>query len=146
MAIEAVPAIGGDALVQKNRIQVSNTKKPLFFYINLAKRYMQQHDEVQLSALGMAITTVVTIAEILKNNGLATEKTVLISSVGVKDENKGRMIQKAKIEIVLVKSEKFDRLIAANNNKAADAAAADDNKQEQTAPAADEKKGHAVAN
>ncbi|KAK4785614.1 hypothetical protein SAY86_002303 [Trapa natans] len=146
MAIEVVPAIGGDALVQKNRIQVSNTKKPLFFYINLAKRYMQQHDEVQLSALGMAITTVVTIAEILKNNGLATEKTVLISSVGVKDENKGRMIQKAKIEIVLVKSEKFDRLIAANNNKAADAAAADDNKQEQTAPAADEKKGHAVAN
>ncbi|KAM0026302.1 putative Alba-like domain superfamily protein [Helianthus debilis subsp. tardiflorus] len=38
---------------KKNRIQVSNTKKPLFFYVNLAKRYMQQHDEVELSALGM---------------------------------------------------------------------------------------------
>jgi hypothetical protein len=63
-----------------NRIQVSNTKKPLFFYVNLAKvrkapppslilprtripdllgllkslqRYMQQHGEVDLSALGM---------------------------------------------------------------------------------------------
>ncbi|KAM0037190.1 putative Alba-like domain superfamily protein [Helianthus debilis subsp. tardiflorus] len=38
---------------KKNRIQVSNTKKPLFFYVNLAKRYMQQHNDVELSALGM---------------------------------------------------------------------------------------------
>lgn len=37
MAVEAVPAAGGDAVAQKNRIQVSSTKKPLFFYINLAK-------------------------------------------------------------------------------------------------------------
>ncbi|CAN1287696.1 Uncharacterized protein At2g34160 [Linum perenne] len=42
---------------QKNRIQVSNTKKPLFFYVNLAKRYMQQFNEVELSALGMEIMT-----------------------------------------------------------------------------------------
>ncbi|KAH9699101.1 Alba domain-containing protein [Citrus sinensis] len=99
---------------KKNRIQVSNTKKPLFFYVNLAKRYIQQHNEVELSALGMAITTVVTIAEILKNNGLATEKKVLTSTVGMKDENKGRFIQKAKIEIVLGKSEKFDSLMIAS--------------------------------
>ncbi|CAL1382848.1 unnamed protein product [Linum trigynum] len=98
---------------KKNRIQVSNTKKPLFFYVNLAKRYIQQHNEVELSALGMAITTVVTIAEILKNNGLATEKKVLTSTVGMQDENKGRLVQKAKIEIVLGKSEKFDSLMTA---------------------------------
>ncbi|KAL0675664.1 hypothetical protein Bca4012_003645 [Brassica carinata] len=91
---------------KKNRIQVSNTKKPLFFYVNLAKRYMQQHNEVELSALGMAITTVVTISEILKNNGLAIEKKVLTSTVGMKDETKGRMI-----EIVLGKSDKFDSLV-----------------------------------
>ncbi|ESQ49624.1 hypothetical protein EUTSA_v10021676mg [Eutrema salsugineum] len=96
---------------KKNRIQVSNTKKPLFFYVNLAKRYIQQHNEVELSALGMAITTVVTISEILKNNGLATEKKVLTSTVGMKDETKGRMVQKAKIEIVLGKSDKFDSLV-----------------------------------
>ncbi|ESR37221.1 hypothetical protein CICLE_v10030104mg, partial [Citrus x clementina] len=60
------------------------------------------------------ITTVVTIAEILKNNGLATEKKVLTSTVGMKDENKGRFIQKAKIEIVLGKSEKFDSLMTAS--------------------------------
>ncbi|KAL5975805.1 hypothetical protein ACLOJK_020133 [Asimina triloba] len=94
-------AATGDAH-KKNRIQVSNTKKPLFFYVNLAKRYMQQHDEVELSALGMAIATVVTIAEILKNNGLAVEKSeikfpqILTSTVDMKDESRGRSIQKAK--------------------------------------------------
>ncbi|TXG65989.1 hypothetical protein EZV62_007264 [Acer yangbiense] len=114
MATEAVVAMTTTEPQKKNRIQVSNTKKPLFFYVNLAKRYIQQHNEVELSALGMAITTVVTIAEILKNNGLATEKKVLTSTVGMKDENKGRFIQKAKIEIVLGKSEKFDSLMTAS--------------------------------
>ncbi|KAK4798276.1 hypothetical protein SAY86_030602 [Trapa natans] len=111
MAVETVrimPTTADSLAQKKNRIQVSNTKKPLFFYVNLAKRYIQQHNEVELSALGMAITTVVTIAEILKNNGVATEKKVLTSSIGMKDENRGRMIQKAKIEIVLGKSEKFN--------------------------------------
>ncbi|KAB2605822.1 hypothetical protein D8674_005539 [Pyrus ussuriensis x Pyrus communis] len=47
---------------KKNRIQVSNTKKPLFFYYN----------EVELSSLGMAITTVITIAEdLLKDMNLS---------------------------------------------------------------------------
>lgn len=88
---------------RKNRIQVSNTKKPLFFYLNLAKRYIKQHNNVELSALGMAIPTVVTVAEILKANGVAVEKKVLTSTVDSKDENKGRLVQKAKIEIVLEK-------------------------------------------
>ncbi|KAL8130474.1 hypothetical protein V2J09_019629 [Rumex salicifolius] len=101
-----------DSFIKKNRIQVSNTKKPLFFYVNLAKRYMQQHIEVELSALGMAIATVVTIAEILKNNGLAVEKKITTSTVDI-NESGGRPIQKAKIEIVLGKSEKFDELMAA---------------------------------
>ncbi|KAF9615122.1 hypothetical protein IFM89_022052 [Coptis chinensis] len=138
---------------KKNRIQVSNTKKPLFFYVNLAKRYMQQHGDVELSALGMgdwvfpggfplssmplvllypvdpqnwfrhreactpekseAIATVVTIAEILKNNGLAVEKKITTSTVDMKDDSRQRPIQKAKIEIVLGKTENFDELMAA---------------------------------
>ncbi|XP_022946135.1 uncharacterized protein At2g34160-like isoform X2 [Cucurbita moschata] len=103
-AATPTPAAAATETQKKNRIQVSNTKKPLFFYVNLAKRYIQQHNEVELSALGM---------EILKNNGLATEKKVLTSTVGMKDENKGRLVQKAKIEIVLGKSEKFDSLMTA---------------------------------
>uniref|UniRef100_A0A1D1ZHH7 Uncharacterized protein At2g34160 n=4 Tax=Mesangiospermae TaxID=1437183 RepID=A0A1D1ZHH7_9ARAE len=98
---------------KKNRIQVSNTKKPLFFYVNLAKRYMQQHSEVELSALGMAIATVVTVAEILKNNGLAVEKKISTSTVEMKDDTRGRPIQKAKIEILLGKTANFDELMAA---------------------------------
>jgi uncharacterized membrane protein YGL010W len=38
------------------------------------QRFLQQHDEVELSALGLAIATVVTVAEILKNNGLVVLK------------------------------------------------------------------------
>ncbi|MBA0727751.1 hypothetical protein Golax_000712 [Gossypium laxum] len=137
---------------KKNRIQVSNTKKPLFFYVNLAKRYMQQYNEVELSALGMgilslqflslsfgcpsvthamcssfvacnlwmyrnadrsSIATVVTIAEILKNNGLAVEKKIMTSTVDMREESGGRPVQKAKIEILLGKSEKFDELMVA---------------------------------
>ncbi|KAH0666536.1 hypothetical protein KY285_027742 [Solanum tuberosum] len=96
---------------KKNRIQVSNTKKPMFFYVNLSKRYMQQYNEVELSALGMAISTVVSIAEILKNNGLATEKKIMTSTVDVKEDMRGRPVQKAKIEIVLGKTVNFDELM-----------------------------------
>ncbi|XP_017696179.2 uncharacterized protein At2g34160-like [Phoenix dactylifera] len=114
------PTAAAVAPGKKNRIQVSTNKKPLYFYVNLAKRYMQQHNEIELSALGMAIGTVVTVAEILKNNGLATEKKILTSTVGTKDETKGRLVRKAKIEILLGKTE--------NSNDAVTAANVDDNK------------------
>ncbi|EEF46984.1 uncharacterized protein At2g34160 [Ricinus communis] len=109
-----------DASNKKNRIQVSNTKKPLFFYVNLAKRYMQQHNEVELSALGMAIATVVTIAEILKNNGLAIEKKIMTSTVDMREDTGGRPVPKAKIEILLGKTEKFDELMAAATEEGTD--------------------------
>nr|GMD83580.1 Alba domain-containing protein [Ipomoea batatas] len=60
-----------------------------------------------------AIATVVSVAEILKNNGLAVEKKIMTSTVDVKDDSRGRPISKAKIEIVLGKSEKFDEIMAA---------------------------------
>ncbi|KAK9130720.1 hypothetical protein Sjap_011207 [Stephania japonica] len=110
---EAVNSMNINETNKRNRIQVSNTKKPLFFYVNLAKRYMQQHNEVELSALGMAIATVVTIAEILKNNGLAVERKIVTSTVDMKDEFRGRPNQKAKIEILLGKTSNFDELMAA---------------------------------
>ncbi|GAB2221217.1 hypothetical protein Droror1_Dr00012388 [Drosera rotundifolia] len=68
-------------------------------------RYIKQHNDVEHSTLGMAILTLVTIAEILKANDLAVEKKVLTSTVGSKDENRGRFVQKAKLEIVMEKSE-----------------------------------------
>lgn len=38
--------------VHRARIQVSSSKKPIFFYVNLAKRLLAEHGEIQLSALG----------------------------------------------------------------------------------------------
>ncbi|CAI0389464.1 unnamed protein product [Linum tenue] len=58
--VNSINLAGADA-TKKNRIQVSNTKKPLFFYVNLAKRYMQQFNEVELSALGMGNITALLI-------------------------------------------------------------------------------------
>ncbi|KAL6996557.1 hypothetical protein U1Q18_006689 [Sarracenia purpurea var. burkii] len=60
-----------------------------------------------------AIATVVTVAEILKNNGFAVEKKIMTSTVDMKDESRGRPVQKAKIEILLRKTENFEELMAA---------------------------------
>ncbi|KAF7150378.1 hypothetical protein RHSIM_Rhsim02G0033300 [Rhododendron simsii] len=98
---EPTAADGGDAenkKVEEGKIVEAQKK-------NRIQRCIKQHNNVVLSALGMAIPTVVTIAEILKANGLAMEKGVWTSTVGIKDEAKGRIIQKPKIEIVLEKNE-----------------------------------------
>ena len=63
--------------------------------------------------MGMAIATVVTVAEILKNNGLAIEKRILTSTIEMKDETRELPIQKSKVEIILTKADKFDELMAA---------------------------------
>ncbi|KAL1819657.1 hypothetical protein DCAR_0415960 [Daucus carota subsp. sativus] len=110
--VEKMKIAAGDS-PKKNRIQVSNTKKPLFFYVNLAKKYMKQYNEVELSALGMAIATVVTVAEILKNSGFAVEKKILTYTADIKDENRPRPVQKVKMEILLGKTANFDELMAA---------------------------------
>ncbi|XRB16576.1 hypothetical protein RI054_13g64200 [Pseudoscourfieldia marina] len=92
------------------RIQVSATKKPLFFYVNLAKKLLSINGQVDLSALGLATSTVVTVAEILKNNGLAETKRIQTSVVDVTLDN-GRTVQKAKVEIALDKSANFDEIV-----------------------------------
>lgn len=94
------------------RILVSSTRKPIS-YINLAKRFLQEHGEVQLSALGIAVSSMVTVAEILKNRNLAVEKKVSTALEQLTDEFRTR--QKPKMEVILVKSPEFDELIAAEN-------------------------------
>ncbi|CAD5187982.1 unnamed protein product [Musa acuminata subsp. malaccensis] len=60
-----------------------------------------------------AIATVVTIAEILKNNGLAVEKKIMNRWLVWRMRPGGRLLQKARIEILLGKTENFDELMAA---------------------------------
>ncbi|GKD35487.1 DNA/RNA-binding protein Alba-like protein, partial [Tanacetum coccineum] len=55
------------------------------------------------------IPTVVMISEILRGNGLATQKLISISTIKTKDGSTGKLIQKAKIEIVMVKNEQPDK-------------------------------------
>ena len=46
--------------VGSRRILISSTRKPVS-YINLAKRFLQEHGEVQLSALGIAVRHAATL-------------------------------------------------------------------------------------
>ena len=68
-------------------ILVSSTRKPVS-YINLAKRFLMDYGEVQLSALGIAISSMVTVAEVLKARHLAVEKRVLTSLETLSDESR----------------------------------------------------------
>lgn len=91
------------------RILVSSSRKPVS-YINLAKRFLAEHGEVQLSALGIAIAPAVTVAEILKARGLAVDKRIQTALETLADDNRTR--QKPKIDIVLTKSLEFDNIVA----------------------------------
>lgn len=52
------------------RIQVSREKRPLNFFVTLSKKFLLTDNVIELSGLGLAVTTVVTIAELLKAQGL----------------------------------------------------------------------------
>ncbi|XP_076900397.1 uncharacterized protein At2g34160-like [Bidens hawaiensis] len=97
------------------RIRVSNTKKPFIFYLNLAKKYVNRYNNVELTALGKAIPTVVVISEILKSDGMATQNLISISTIKNKDESTGKSLQKAKIEIVMTLNEHYDNSKAKEN-------------------------------
>ncbi|PNW78331.1 hypothetical protein CHLRE_09g401600v5 [Chlamydomonas reinhardtii] len=111
---------------QPNRVQVSSNKKPLQFYLNLSKRLLNEYGEVELSALGLAVSNMVTVAEILKKDGWAVEKSIrtglelLEHSAAVEEDGEGgaapaaggRSVSKPKMEVVLAKSADFDRLFA----------------------------------
>ncbi|CAL5220878.1 g2966 [Coccomyxa viridis] len=98
------------------RIQVSTSKKPLFFYVNLAKRFLQEHGEVQLSALGLAISSMVTVAEILKSGQWAVERKITTGLDTTDDAGRERPVQKAKMEIIMVKTPQFDSLMEASSS------------------------------
>ncbi|PPD70005.1 hypothetical protein GOBAR_DD33120 [Gossypium barbadense] len=101
---------------------MENGKNPvLVAVVATAERYINEFNEVELCGLGM-IPTVVTIAEILKRNGFAIQKGIMTSTVlSTQEDRKGRQIEKAKIEIVLGKAEKFGAMNAVvTPKKAAD--------------------------
>lgn len=66
-----------------------------------------------ISALGIAVSPAVTVAEILKSRQLATEKQIHTTLTSVGDPPRSR--QKPEINIVLVKSPTFDEVVAAES-------------------------------
>eukprot|EP00026_Physarum_polycephalum_P011736 Phypoly_transcript_11978.p1 GENE.Phypoly_transcript_11978~~Phypoly_transcript_11978.p1 ORF type:complete len:117 (+),score=28.61 Phypoly_transcript_11978:444-794(+) len=90
----------------RNKIKVSSGRS-VFFYVDLATRFLKDQEDVELSGLGYAITTVVTIAEILKNQGIASVKKINTSTMDIKE----RPVSKAKIEITLIKTPKFFEIV-----------------------------------
>ncbi|KAM1331537.1 hypothetical protein ACFX13_044804 [Malus domestica] len=73
------------------------------------RRYIKQYNAVELSALGMAIPTLITIAESLKSNGVAVEKSISTSTVVSKlDGEDGRIVFKAQLAILLGKAEELE--------------------------------------
>mmetsp|Transcript_5845 Transcript_5845/g.6353 ORF Transcript_5845/g.6353 Transcript_5845/m.6353 type:complete len:153 (+) Transcript_5845:92-550(+) len=75
-------------------------------YVDNVTRQLKVNEEVQLSGLGIAVTTVVTAAEMLKNQGVAEIKSIETSMARVHE----RAGQKPKIVITLVKSSRFDEV------------------------------------
>lgn len=66
---------------------MSSTRKPMS-YINLAKRFLNEHGEVHFAALGVAISPMVTAAEILKNRRLATVSRITTSLESLPDDQR----------------------------------------------------------
>ena len=52
---------------------MSSSGKPLHYFVELSKRFLQEHGEVQLSAIGLAIPQAVNVSQILTTSGYGTE-------------------------------------------------------------------------
>eukprot|EP00877_Chromochloris_zofingiensis_P012288 jgi/Chrzof1/7312/Cz02g19010.t1 len=75
----------------------------------------------------MAVSTMVSVAEILKKDGLAIDKKIMTCLDSINDDGRQRSIQKPKMIVELTKSEQFDQIIAEQEREAAAAKAADAN-------------------
>jgi len=88
-------------------IQVSG-KRSHTFYVNHCLKVFRRHtwfDEIELSGLGNAITSIVSIAEILKRYKAAIVKRLETSLVELTDSERNRPTQKAKIVVLLGRGE-----------------------------------------
>ncbi|GAB0494790.1 hypothetical protein MMPV_006086 [Pyropia vietnamensis] len=113
--VPVVAAAGSaDPTRPRNRIQVSREKRPLNFFIGLAKKFLVNEEEVELSGLGLAVTTVVTVAEILKSSGYVDIVRIETSLVDMREEGRSTL-PKAKIQIWIRKSDQFASLMASDD-------------------------------
>ena len=116
-----------DEKANSNQINVSTKKNPNF-YVFLGKKYLEEHETVEMHALGNAVSISVIAAENLVRNDYATfseikTKTITMEGTAGKTESK-----KAKLFITLKRSpnffenmEKFNKVREENEAKNATA-------------------------
>eukprot|EP00689_Sawyeria_marylandensis_P001019 EC820697.1.p1 GENE.EC820697.1~~EC820697.1.p1 ORF type:complete len:118 (+),score=64.66 EC820697.1:38-391(+) len=94
---------------KNNKIQVSSSKQPVRFYVNLCKKMLKNGEKsVEFSGLGNSMFTVVTCIEILKLDALVEVKKIETSTISIGTPAH----QKPKILIAVEKSKNFDEIVA----------------------------------
>lgn len=92
-------------------MKISSAKKP-GVYVGASQKVLAEHGIVRLSALGAAMSSLVTVAEILKTKDLAVEKKVMISLEEFEnDDESGTTRRKPKLEVVLERSDNFEEAV-----------------------------------
>lgn len=99
----------GNLVPNDNKLQIS-IKKDVNFFIFLSKIFLKQFPEVELHALGEAISSSVKVAENLERFGLATiSKIDLFTHTFEKEENHERPGKKVKMVINVKRAADFDK-------------------------------------
>ena len=111
--------------LNSNQINVSNRKNKSF-YVFLAKKILEKHDDLVMNALGNASTISVMAAESLVRNGYAEYAKLETQTIDVEQNRGGRKGSKegdaeapkttqrvSKLLITLKKSKDFDKNMAA---------------------------------
>jgi DNA-binding protein len=94
-----------------NKVLVSSSRKPTV-YIGVCQKILGEYGEVRLSGLGVAMSSLVTVAEILKSRGLVTEKNIITSLEELDSDDGSGKRKKPKLEIILEKTANFEELVA----------------------------------
>merc|ERR1712127_802722 len=91
---------------QSNQINVSVKKNPNF-YVFLGKKYPETHEQIELHALGNAVSTSVIASENLVRNNYATFQEIKTKTITVSASNNRGDSKKAKLFITLKRSPDF---------------------------------------
>ena len=114
-------AAEGELNIESNQINVSNRKNQSF-YVYLAKKTLEKHDDLVLHALGNATTISVIAAENLVKNGYADYVSLETKTIEVEESRRNRdrkggqeggdgpvrLVKRAKLLITLKKSADFE--------------------------------------
>lgn len=85
-------------------------QKNFTFFVFLAKKYLEEHDTIELHALGSAVTHSVQAADNLIKNKYATLSKIYTDSVEL-ERRDGDKMKKAKLFIILKKAATFDEAV-----------------------------------